>query len=146
MRGRLLVVRVVFTVLVATGVVFPIAAGAQGGTGGVNVALDIQCTADNGVQFSLTPWNAKLYQGDSIAWVLSPNAQVPEITITSKQTAWPFLSGPPYTGNAAKGPKAKGMKPNQAGKRFAYAVTAVCTRADATKDTVIIDPDVIIIR
>ena len=146
MRSRLLVIRAGFNVLAAAGVGLPIAMGAQGTPGGVNVAIDIQCTANNGVLFSLTPWNARIYQGDSIAWVLNPNAQVPEITISSKQAAWPFTSGPPYKGNAAMPPKAKGMKPNQGGKRFAYAVTAVCTRADATKDSVIIDPDVIIIR
>lgn len=146
MRRLLLVACVGFTALAVTGVAFPVVAGAQVTGGGVSVAIDIQCTANNGVLFSLTPWNARIYQGDSIAWVLNPNAQVPEITITSKQAAWPFTSAPPYKGNAAVPPKAKGMKANQGGRRFSYAVTAVCTRADATKDSVIIDPDVIIIR
>lgn len=112
----------------------------------VSVAVDIRCLPGNGVQFSLTPWAAQLALGDSIAWILSPDAGVPEITITSKTAAWPFLAGPPYKGNASKPPKAKGMKAAvKAGDKYAYAVNAVCTRADGTSSNVIIDPDIIII-
>lgn len=112
----------------------------------VDVSVDIRCLPGNGVSFSLVPWAAQLAPGDSIAWLLSPDAGVPEITITSKQTAWPFVSGPPYKGNAARPPKARGMKAGvKAGDKYSYAVTAVCTRADGTVSNVIIDPDMIII-
>jgi len=112
----------------------------------VDVAVDIRCLPGNGVSFSLVPWAAQLAPGDSIAWILSPDAGVPEITITSKQAAWPFVAGPPYKGNAARPPKAKGMKSSvRAGEKYSYAVTAVCTRADGTVSNVIIDPDMIII-
>lgn len=122
-------------------------AEAQGTLGKqVNVAVDIRCLAGNGVSFSLTPWKAELAPGDSIAWILSPDAGVPEITITSKQAAWPYDDTPPYKGNAAKPPKLRKMKSSvKAGDKYSYAVTAVCTRADGTTSNVIIDPDMIII-
>jgi len=112
----------------------------------VNVAVDIRCLPGNGVEFTLVPWGAKLALGDSIAWILNPDASVPEITITSKQTGWPFTVAPPYKGNAAKPAKAKGMKSTvKAGDKYAYAVTAACLRADGTYSTIVIDPDIIII-
>jgi hypothetical protein len=112
----------------------------------VDVTVDIRCLAGNGVSFSLTPWAARLAVGDSIAWVLHPDAQVPEITITSKQAAWPFVAAPPYKGNSNRPPKGKGMKAGvKAGDKYSYAVTAACQRSDGTYSTIIIDPDMIII-
>ena len=145
---RLLMTRVVGSITLAVGsALFPDSAEAQTAARGVNVAIDIRCLPGNGVQFSLAPWTAQLQQGDSIAWVLNQDANVPEITVSSKQVAWPFLEGPPYKGKAGKAPKAKGMKNNlKVGDRFAYAVTAVCTRADGSTSSVIIDPDMIIVR
>ena len=112
----------------------------------VDVIVDIRCLAGNGVSFSLVPWSARLAVGDSIAWVLHPDAQVPEITITSKQAAWPFVAAPPYKGNSGRPPKGKGMKAGvKAGDKYSYAVTAACQRSDGTYSTIIIDPDMIII-
>ncbi|MEO8577592.1 MAG: hypothetical protein ABI556_12860 [Gemmatimonadales bacterium] len=113
----------------------------------VNVAVDIRCLAGNGVQFSLTPWAVQIAQGDSVSWVLSPDAGVPEITITPKvPTKWPYDDAGPYKGNAAKGPKVKKMKNNvKVGDRYSYNVSGVCTRADGTTSNVVIDPDMIII-
>jgi hypothetical protein len=112
----------------------------------VNVAVDIRCLPGNGVSFSLTPWRAELAPGDSVAWNLSPDAGVPEITITSKQAAWPYDDTPPYKGNAAKAAKLRKMKSSvKIGDKYSYAVTGVCTRADGTTSNVVIDPDMIII-
>lgn len=131
--------------LLISAIAFPRAAAAQ--KGGVTVGVDIRCNPNNGVSFNVEPWSAQLAQGDTIAWQLNTNANAPDITITSKQTDWPFTTSPPYKGNAAKPPKVKGMKPNQqVGKHYAYAITAVCTRADGTTNTVVIDPDMIIVH
>lgn len=112
----------------------------------VNVAVDVRCLPGNGVEFTLVPWGAQLALGDSIAWILNPDASVPEITITSKKNDWPFTVAPPYKGNAAKSAKAKGMKSGvKVGDKYAYNVTAYCTRADGTVSTIVIDPDIIII-
>ena len=144
---RLFEVGSISTLALAAFVGLPGTAEAQGTPANqVDVIVDIRCLAGNGVSFSLVPWSARLAVGDSIAWVLHPDAQVPEITITSKQAAWPFVAAPPYRGNAARPPKAKGMKTSvKAGDKFSYAVTAVCTRADGTVSNIIIDPDMIII-
>ncbi len=144
--------------LVSIGAVSPETLAAQGSpaqsttsmpiplAGEARVEVDVRCTPNNGVQFSLSPWTARLAQGDSIAWVLHPDANVSEITVTAKQPDWPFTSMPPYKGNATRGPKGKGMKPNQLNKRYAYAINTSCARADGTTSTVVIDPDMIIIR
>ena len=113
----------------------------------VNVAVDIRCLPGNGVSFSLTPWAAQLAPGDSIAWILSPDAGVPEITIVPKDAKkWPYDDVPPFKGNAKVGPKLKKMKPTvKAGDKYSYNVTGTCTRADGTNSYVVIDPDMIII-
>lgn len=113
--------------------------------GGVTVSVDIRCLADNGVSFTLIPWRAELAQGDTIGWKLDRNSGVTEITIASKQTGWPFNDNQ-YKGNAAIGPKAKSMKPNQLNKKYAYSITAACLRADGTTSSIIIDPDLIIVH
>ena len=113
----------------------------------VNVAVDIRCLPGNGVQFSLVPWAAQLAPGDSIAWILNPDAGVPEITITPKDVRrWPYDDAPPFRGNALRGPKLRRMKASvKEGEKYSYNVTAVCTRADGTTSNVIIDPDMIIL-
>lgn len=113
----------------------------------VNVAVDIRCLAGNGVSFSLTPWAAQLAPGDSIAWILSPDAGVPEITIVPKDAKkWPYDDVPPFKGNAKNAPKLRKMKTNvKAGDKYSYNVTATCTRADGTNSYVVIDPDMIIL-
>jgi hypothetical protein len=146
MRRLAVVACSVVAALVTSGAALPSIAAAQATTGGVTVNVDIRCNPGNGVQFTLAPWTAQLAQGDSIVWALSTDANVPDITITSKQSTWPFSASPPYKGNAATPPKGKGMKPGQVGKRYSYAVTAVCTRADGTTNTVVIDPDLIIVH
>ena len=145
--GRLLEVGSISALALAAFVGIPGKAEGQGTPPNqVDVTVDIRCQPGNGVSFSLTPWSAQLAVGDSIAWILHPDAQVTEITITSKQAAWPFVAGPPYKGNARRPPKGKGMKPGvRAGDKYSYAVTAACPRADGTFSTVIIDPDMIII-
>lgn len=138
-----------FIALLISGIALPSAVAAQSATtGGVPVAVDVRCTPNNGVTVSVTPWSAQLAQGEEIVWALDPNANVDDIMITSKQGpgTWPFANSPPYHGNAGKPPKGSGMKPNQLGKRYAYAITAVCHRADGTTNTIVIDPDMIIVR
>jgi len=127
----------------ASGVAFPNAAGAQALVGGVTVEVDVQCQANNGVQFTMAPWRAELYQGDTIVWVLHKDAQVADITIKPK-VAWPFNTNK-YNGNRLNPPKSKAMKPNQVKDAvFAYSVTATCVRSGAPS-VVIVDPDIIIV-
>ncbi|HVF38778.1 MAG TPA: hypothetical protein VM939_02685 [Gemmatimonadaceae bacterium] len=111
------------------------------------VMVDIRCLPGNGVSFSLAPWTVQLRQGETVDWVLHPDAGVSEISITPKQPAWPFQETGPYRGNAANGPKARNMRAAQAiGARFGYNVNASCTRADGSTSRIIIDPDMIIVR
>ncbi len=144
MPRPVVVASAVVMALLMSGIALPRAVAAQSTAKGVTVAVDVRCNPNNAVSLSVAPWTAQLAQGDSIIWVLDPNANVPEITITSKQPGWPFTTSPPYKGNAARPPKGSGMRPNQAGRRYAYGITAVCTRADGTTNTVVIDPDMII--
>ena len=143
---RLLEVGSISTIALAAFFGTPGSAEGQGVYSGKQVAVDIRCLDGNGVSFSITPWAAKLAPGDTIAWVLNQDAGVSEITITSKQTGWPFTAAPPYKGNAATAAKAKGMKSSvKAGDKYSYNVTAGCVRADGTTSKIIVDPDIIII-
>ena len=115
--------------------------------GQVNVAVDIRCLAGNGVSFSVAPWTAPLAPGDSIAWILNPDAGVAEITIVPKDTKkWPYDDAPPFKGNAKAGPKLKKMKSTvKAGEKYSYNITASCQRADGTVSYIVVDPDMIIL-
>jgi len=109
----------------------------------VPVKVDVRCPGQS-VRFTVDPWTADLSQGDEIDWVLSDSAESNEITITSKRGGWPFANTPPYRGNRTTHPRGRDMKPNQAGKRFSYAIQLVCLRDGSSPDTVVIDPQIVV--
>jgi hypothetical protein len=119
---------------------------AQVQDGLVTVTIDVRC-AGEGVDINVTPWSASLFEGDSINWVLAAEAHTDAFTITNKrgQGSWPFTNPPPYSaegrGNPARG---RGMRPNQAGNRYAYNIELVCSFEESGPYTVVIDPDMII--
>jgi hypothetical protein len=120
---------------------------AQGSYKTVNVDVRIDCLAGRGVSFSLTPWSIVMNAADSITWSLDPGANVSEMQVIAKAgKPWPFRARPPYKSTKNKPAGARGLEPGQTGRRYQYAVSAICTRDSVTADTVIIDPDIIIIR
>jgi hypothetical protein len=120
---------------------------AQGAYKTVNVDVRIDCLAGRGVSFSLSPWAIVMNAGDSLTWSLDSGANVSEMQVIAKQgKPWPFRDKPPYKSTKAKPAGARALDPGQNGRRYQYAVSAVCTRDSVTADTVIIDPDIIIIR
>ncbi|HEV8379982.1 MAG TPA: hypothetical protein VGQ29_00195 [Gemmatimonadales bacterium] len=108
----------------------------------VQVAVDLRCSAPGVHRYTVDPDTAKIAQGDELEWVLADSATTSELTITPKQSAWPFADGLRYHGHHGKPARAKKMKPNQRGKRFGYAVQMIC--ASGSTDTVDIDPQIII--
>ena len=120
---------------------------AQGANKTVNVDVRIDCLAGRGVSFSLSPWAIVMNAGDSLTWSLDQGANVSEMQVIAKQgKPWPFRARPPYKSTKGKPAGARGLEPGQTGRRYQYAVSAICTRDSVTADTVIIDPDIIIIR
>ena len=120
---------------------------AQGAFQTVNVDVRVDCLAGRGVSFSLTPWSVVMRAGDSINWRLDNGANVSEMQVIAKTgRPWPFRRRPPYRSTKARPAGAQALDPAQTGRRFQYAVSALCVRDDTTTDTVIIDPDMIIIR
>lgn len=145
MRAKVLVGCCAFLVLAA--VTTKDSIDAQGSYKTVNVDVRIDCLAGRGVSFSLTPWSIVMNAADSITWSLDPGANVAEMQVVAKQgKPWPFRARPPYKSTKAKPAGARGLEPGQTGRRYQYAVSAICTRDSVTADTVIIDPDIIIIR
>ena len=118
--------------------------------GSVEVSVRVDCLAGRGVAFSLTPWAARMNPGDSLSWVLDPqsNAESMEIQLVKGNNAWPFARKPPYRTTKGRPVGARGLDNNQRGSRYKYAVQAICVRSTAPydTDTVLVDPDIIIIR
>ncbi len=120
---------------------------AQGTFRTVNVDVRIDCLAGRGVSFSLTPWAIEVQRGDSINWRLDASANVSEMEVIAKRGGpWPFRRKPPYRSTKARPAGAQSLDQGQNGRRYQYAVSAICVRDSVTADTVIIDPDMIIIR
>jgi hypothetical protein len=110
--------------------------------------VDVRCNGQS-VWFNVDPWSATLNQNDEVEWVLNDSAGSSEITINPKRPGmWPFADSHNRGGRGgqvrANRPRARGMKPDQRGKRFSYAIQLVCERAGSGPDTVIIDPQIII--
>jgi len=108
----------------------------------VQVAVDLRCSAPGVHRYTVDPDTAKLAQGDELEWVLADSATTSELTITPKQSAWPFADSLRYHGDHGTPAHAKKMKPYQRGKRFGYAVRMICAKGGT--DTVNIDPQIII--
>ena len=108
----------------------------------VEVEVDLRCSAPGVHPYSVNPDTAILAQGDELEWVLADSATTSALTITPKQSAWPFADSLRYHGNRMKPAHAKKMKPNQRGKRFGYAIQMICE--SGSTDTVVIDPQIII--
>ena len=115
----------------------------------VEVNMRIDCLAGRGVSFSLIPWAITVYPGDSIGWKLDPAANVDSVDVIDvKGKGWPFKKKPPYKSTKTKPAGARELDSEQKGNKYHYAVRAVCVRSTnpAVADTVVIDPDMIIIR
>ncbi|MCH7684201.1 MAG: hypothetical protein IIB35_10885 [Gemmatimonadetes bacterium] len=107
--------------------------------------VSVTCVGGN-VQISVNPWAMQVQQGSDGEWELSNTSGSQSIVIAPKRQGpanWPFRAMRP----GGKGPndRARGsnMRPNQAGRRFAYNITLECEDAGNTY-TVVIDPDIII--
>ena len=115
----------------------------------VEVNVRIDCLAGRGVSFSLIPWAINVYPGDSIDWKLDPAANVDSVEIIDvKAKGWPFKKKPPYKATKTKPVGARDLDVQQKGSKYHYAVKAICIRSTVplVADTVVIDPDIIIIR
>ena len=121
--------------------VVPFGPQAQAGPTMVNVTC-----VGGAVQVSVSPWAMQVRQGSDGEWELSNTSGSQSMVIAPKRPGpanWPFQTMRP----GGKGPndRARGsnMRPNQAGRRFAYNITLVCQDGTNTY-TVVIDPDIII--
>lgn len=115
----------------------------------VDVNVRIDCLAGRGVSFSLMPWAITVQPGDSVAWRLDPGSNVDSMDVVEgKDKTWPFKRKPPYKTTKAKAGGGQSLDPNEKGGKYQYAVRAVCVRSTvpAVADTILIDPDMIIIR
>ena len=110
------------------------------------VSVTITCQGD-GMQASISPYIAKIPEGDVIEWRLTDTSSVASIDIDKKKKygSWPYDDGPPYNGTKERPAKAGPMKAGQADKKFGYTISGTCTTGGETRK-IIIDPDMIIIR
>lgn len=110
------------------------------------VEVTVMCRGD-GMQASISPYIAKIPEGDVIEWKLTDSSSVASIDIAKKKKygAWPYEDGPPYNGTKERPAKAGPMKSGQVDKKFGYTISGTCTTGGETRK-IIIDPDMIIIR
>ena len=107
----------------------------------VQVTVSAKCAGPNQTEISVSPWNARLRESQTLEWVLAANANSEQITVSPKRaTQWPF-AGAPYVGQRGK-PVSAG-RANQKG-RFSYNIQLVCRSGSNAPDSVLVDPDVII--
>lgn len=121
---------------------------AQGAAKAHQVHVRVDCLAGGGVSFSLTPWTIEMRAGDSINWNLDSGANVTEMEVITKRPggAWPFRRKPPYKVTKDRPMGAQALDDAHSGRRYQYAVSAICVRGASEVDSVVIDPDIIIIR
>lgn len=115
----------------------------------IDVNVRIDCLAGRGVSFSLLPWAITVQPGDSVAWRLDPGSNVDSMDVVEARNGkWPFKRKPPYRSTKARAGGGQSLDPDEKGNKYHYAVRAVCVRSavPAVADTILIDPDMIIIR
>ena len=94
---------------------------------------------------SVSPWQARLAQGDEIEWVLDPASDVDEFEIQKKRLigGWPFRSEHPALGNKGERASGREMKENARGT-YRYDIVAMCPGPSDSRRKEVIDPDIII--
>jgi hypothetical protein len=111
----------------------------------VPVDVTITCTGE-GIQAFITPYTARLQPGDGIDWRLVASPNVQEISIDRKPGRdWPYASSPPYRGQSGNPAKGRNMKSTARGT-YPYSISGICQPPGGSPRSVIIDPDMIIIR
>lgn len=108
----------------------------------VTVTIVFQCDGTR----SVSPWQARLEQGDDIEWVLDPSSDVTEFDIQKKRLigGWPFRSEHPALGRRGENARGREMRENQRGKKYSYDIVAQCPGPGNSMRREIIDPDIII--
>jgi hypothetical protein len=127
-----------------------VAVGACKPAGSVNmldeklVNIDLECLDDGGVSFSLSPWRVDMPKNGSIKWVLGKYHKVNQAEIKPADPAkWPFQDSS-FTTKPGAPADGRNLKKGQPGGVYKYTVSTICDRGAGVKDTVIIDPDMII--
>lgn len=107
----------------------------------VTVTIVFQCAGTR----SVSPWQARVAQGDEIDWVLDPTSDVTEFEIKKKTEpqSWLFLEERPEKGRKDRAFRGRQMRAAARGTH-PYNIEAQCTNADGTTRTELIDPDIIV--
>lgn len=110
------------------------------------VNVRIECLPSRAVEFALSPWSVEVGPGDSVSWRLDPRSNVDSMTVVDASGRWPFRGRPPKVmrNQGARGVQERAVTLRGANK-YKYAVQAFCIRSATVTDTVLIDPDMIII-
>jgi len=111
----------------------------------VPVTVSVSCN-DKGVDVTVSPFVARVYEGDVVQWNLPENPFVAKIDIKKKHTfdSWPFEDGLPLD-VPKNGSKGSGTMKDNPKKKYHYNIVGKCVYQNTTTDFVI-DPDMIIIR
>jgi len=110
----------------------------------VRVGVLARCRAAGGGDVSVDPDPVLVRPNDDTTWELDSAATAESMRVYPKDAnEWPYPD-PPYRGRRGVPAHARRMRPGQAGRAFLYNVEVVCSRPDGRRDTVVLDPEMIV--
>ncbi len=125
-----------------------VAGGGGGGTGDMQnllpqpgpVNVSVTCSAPAAVVHAVvTPWRQRVDLGDTAVWTLAAATGARDLTVTARDTTWPFQNDS-ASGTPAHAAVSSPMKPNPVRNHaIPYTITVRCDSL-----TVVIDPELII--
>lgn len=142
LRRPVLLVALPVAVIAAVGATLPAAHPAPTRTAEtLTVTIVFQCDGTR----SVSPWIARINQGDDVEWVLDPSSDVTEFEIRKKRALgrWPFQSELPARGRPGTPAAGNNMRTDARGT-YAYNIEAMCPGPGGSMRKAVIDPDIIV--
>lgn len=110
-----------------------------------DAGMVFRCNGPQNVSFGMNGWRKRLEKKKTIKFVLTASGDdYVKITKVDKSAPWPFVDSTEIV--LRNGNSVERARPdlNAQDTIFHYNVVGICIRADATQDTVVIDPIMIL--
>lgn len=107
----------------------------------LTITIVFQCEGTR----SVSPWVARIKQGDQIEWVLDPSSDVAEIEIHKQRAMgrWPFQSELPAVGRPGAPATGNNMRMDARGT-YDYNIEARCPGTSNARRKAVISPEFIV--
>jgi hypothetical protein len=107
----------------------------------ITITIVFQCEGTR----SVSPWVARIRQGDQVEWVLDPASDVSEISISKQRSMgrWPFQSELPAVGRVGAPAPGNNMRMDAVGA-YGYNIEAMCPGQGRSMRKAVITPEIIV--